>query len=31
MSEKTLPFVVNDRRKFNAEGELRPDAEPQAR
>jgi hypothetical protein len=28
MSEKTLPFVVNDRRKFNAEGELRPDAPP---
>ena len=28
MSEKTIPFVVNDRRKFNAEGELRPDAAP---
>jgi hypothetical protein len=28
MSEKPLPFVVNDRRKFTSEGELRPDAEP---
>ena len=26
MSEK--PFVINDRRKFTAEGDLRPDAEP---
>jgi len=28
MSEKTLPFVITDRRKFNAEGESRPDADP---
>ncbi len=28
MSEKPLPFVVNDRRKFNAEGDPRPDAPP---
>ena len=28
MSDKTLPFVVNDRRKFTAEGEARPDAPP---
>lgn len=28
MSEKPLPFVITDRRKFNAEGELRPDADP---
>ena len=28
MSDKPLPFVVNDRRKFNAEGEPRPDADP---
>ena len=28
MSEKPLPFVVNDRRKFTSEGELRPDADP---
>ena len=26
MSEQNKPFVVNDRRKFTAEGELRPDA-----
>lgn len=25
MPDKTTPFVVNDRRKFTAEGELRPD------
>ena len=28
MSDKTLPFVVNDRRKFTSEGEARPDAPP---
>jgi hypothetical protein len=28
MSDKTLPFVITDRRKFNAEGESRPDADP---
>ena len=28
MSEKPLPFVITDRRKFNAEGESRPDADP---
>ena len=28
MSEKPLPFVITDRRKFNAEGETRPDADP---
>ncbi len=28
MSDKPLPFVVNDRRKFTAEGEARPDAPP---
>ena len=28
MSDKTLPFVITDRRKFNAEGEPRPDADP---
>jgi hypothetical protein len=28
MSDKPLPFVVTDRRKFNAEGEARPDADP---
>ena len=28
MPEKPLPFVVTDRRKFNAEGEARPDADP---
>ena len=28
MSEKTLPFVITDRRKFNSEGEPRPDADP---
>lgn len=28
MSDKTIPFVVNDRRKFTAEGEVRPDAPP---
>ena len=28
MSDKPLPFVVNDRRKFTSEGELRPDADP---
>ena len=27
MSDKPLPFVVNDRRKFTSEGEPRPDAE----
>jgi hypothetical protein len=27
MSDKPLPFVVNDRRKFTTEGEPRPDAE----
>ncbi len=33
MSEKNQPFVINDRRKFTSEGELRPDApheEPRA-
>ncbi len=28
MSEKPLPFVITDRRKFNAEGDTRPDADP---
>jgi hypothetical protein len=28
MSEQNKPFVVTDRRKFTAEGELRPDADP---
>jgi len=28
MSEANKPFVVNDRRKFTMDGELRPDAEP---
>ena len=28
MSEKPLPFVITDRRKFNAEGDSRPDADP---
>lgn len=28
MSEQNKPFVVTDRRKFTAEGELRPDAVP---
>jgi hypothetical protein len=28
MSEQNKPFVVTDRRRFNAEGELRPDADP---
>lgn len=28
MSEKPLPFVVTDRRKFTTEGEPRPDADP---
>jgi len=28
MSEQNKPFVVTDRRKFTAEGELRPDAPP---
>lgn len=28
MSEQNKPFVVTDRRKFNMEGELRPDADP---
>jgi hypothetical protein len=28
MSEKPLPFVVTDRRKFTPEGESRPDADP---
>lgn len=28
MSEKSQPFVVTDRRKFNAEGNPRPDADP---
>ncbi len=28
MSEKPLPFVITDRRKFNSEGEPRPDADP---
>ena len=27
MSEKPLPFVITDRRKFNAEGESRPTLE----
>jgi len=27
MSEQNKPFVITDRRKFTAEGELRPDAE----
>jgi hypothetical protein len=28
MPEKPLPFVITDRRKFTAEGESRPDADP---
>jgi hypothetical protein len=28
MSEQNKPFVVTDRRKFNMEGDLRPDADP---
>jgi hypothetical protein len=28
MSEKSQPFVVTDRRKFNSEGDPRPDADP---
>jgi hypothetical protein len=28
MSEQNKPFVVTDRRKFNLDGELRPDADP---
>ncbi|WP_348269548.1 DUF1844 domain-containing protein [Edaphobacter paludis] len=28
MPEQNKPFVVTDRRKFTAEGELRPDADP---
>ena len=28
MSESSKPFIVNDRRKFTMEGELRPDADP---
>jgi len=28
MSDKPLPFVITDRRKFTAEGEARPDADP---
>ncbi len=28
MSEKNQPFIINDRRKFTAEGDLRPDAPP---
>lgn len=28
MSEKPLPFVITDRRKFTTEGEPRPDADP---
>ena len=28
MSEKPLPFVITDRRKFNSDGEPRPDADP---
>jgi hypothetical protein len=28
MPEQNRPFVVTDRRKFTAEGELRPDADP---
>jgi hypothetical protein len=28
MSDKPLPFVVTDRRKFTTEGEPRPDADP---
>jgi hypothetical protein len=28
MSEQNKPFVVTDRRKFNLDGELRPDAPP---
>ena len=28
MSDKPLPFVITDRRKFNSEGESRPDADP---
>ncbi len=28
MPDKSLPFVITDRRKFNSEGEARPDADP---
>lgn len=28
MSEQNKPFVITDRRKFNLDGELRPDADP---
>ena len=28
MSEQKKPFVITDRRRFNSEGELRPDADP---
>ena len=28
MSEQNKPFVITDRRRFNAEGELRPDVDP---
>ncbi len=28
MPEQNKPFVITDRRRFNAEGELRPDADP---
>jgi hypothetical protein len=28
MSEQNKPFVITDRRKFTADGELRPDADP---
>ncbi|QHN02190.1 DUF1844 domain-containing protein [Granulicella sp. WH15] len=28
MSEQNKPFVITDRRRFNAEGESRPDADP---
>ena len=28
MSDKPLPFVITDRRKFTSEGEARPDADP---
>jgi hypothetical protein len=28
MSDKPLPFVITDRRKFNTDGEPRPDADP---
>jgi len=28
MSEQNKPFVITDRRKFNLDGEIRPDADP---